>query len=140
MTQPDSARYLSLTDVIALHGEVMTRTGYTATPLRSEALLDSAIQRPRMAAYYEGADLIRQAALLAVGVAQARAFLDGNRRTAYAALDVFLRLNGVPFSGDPLGLAHQLEDIATRADSLAATTGRFEDWLRERVSPGDTLK
>ena len=137
--QPGSTRYLSLADVIALHAAVMERTGYVAAPLRSEALLDSAIQRPRTAAYYEGADLVRQAALLAVGVAQAQAFLDGNKRTAYAALDVFLRLNGVTFSGAPVELAQQLEDVATRTDSLDAATRRFEDWLRERVILGDTI-
>ncbi len=35
--------------------------------------------RPRMAAYYSEADIIYQAALLAVGISQAQAFLDGNK-------------------------------------------------------------
>ena len=86
-----------------------------------------------MAAFYEDADLIRQATLLAVGIAQAQAFLDGNKRTAFAALDVFLRINGTSFDGDPLELAQQLEQLATRADSLDAATGRFEQWLREHI-------
>lgn len=87
-----------------------------------------------MAAYYEQADLIRQAALLAVGVAQAQTFLDGNKRTAFAVLDVFLRLNGRLYEGDAIALAQQLESIATRTDSLEAATARFEAWLREHVS------
>jgi len=127
-------QYLSLADVIALHRAVMERTGYGAAPLRSEPLLDSAVQRPRVAAYYEQADLIRQAAVLAVGISQAQAFLDGNKRTAYAALDVFLRLNGLAFSGDPIELAEWLEQVATRSERLDAATRRFENWLRDHVS------
>jgi death-on-curing protein len=126
-------RYLSVADVVALHEAVMRRTGYVPAPLRDEGLLDSAVQRPRMAAYYGDADLIQQAAVLAVGIAQSQAFLDGNKRTAYAALDVFLRLNGTGFSGDPIALAKQLEAVAERSESLEAATERFEAWLRENV-------
>ena len=137
MADPETTRYLSLADVLALHAAVMEQTGYTPAPLRDEGLLDSAIQRPRTAAYYEEADLIRQAALLAVGISQIQAFLDGNKRTAYAALDVFLRLNGVAFSGEPISLAEQLEAVATRPDSLAAATDRFEQWIRENTTALD---
>lgn len=135
MSASESQRYLNLADVIALHAAVMRRSGNTAAPLRSETLLDSAIQRPQNAAYYEDADLIRQAALLAVGIAQVQAFLDGNKRTAFAALDVFLRLNGTAFAGEPIALAQQLEEIATRTDSLEAATRRFEAWLRGHAGP-----
>ena len=134
MTPDGPMRYLSLAEVIALHQAVMERTGYAPAALRVEGSLDSALQRPRMAAYYEDAELARQAALLAVGIAQAQAFLDGNKRTAYAALDVFLRLNGKAFAGDPIALAQQLEAIATRTNSLDAATGRFEQWLRRHIS------
>jgi death-on-curing protein len=126
-------RHLSVADVIALHAAVMERTGYAPAPLRDEGLLESAVMRPQMAAYYEEADLIRQAALLAIGIAQAQTFLDGNKRAAYAAVDVFLRLNGKLYQGDPIALAQQLEGVATRADSLAAATDRFEAWLRDHV-------
>lgn len=89
--------------------------------------------RPQMAAYYEGTDLIRQAALLAVGISQARAYLDGNKRTAFAAADVFLRVNGLNSPTDSEEYAHQLELVAERAGSLEAATTRFEAWLRRNV-------
>jgi death-on-curing protein len=133
MQESRPVRYLNLADVIALHRAVMQRTWSQPAPLRDEGLLDSAVQRPLMAAHYKDADLVRQAALLAVGVAQAQAFIDGNKRTAYAALDVFLRLNGTLFGGTPLELAQQLEQLATRTDSLDAATQRFEQWLREHI-------
>ena len=91
-----------------------------------------------MAAHYDGSVHVRQAALLAVGVSQAQAFVDGNKRTAYAALDTFLRLNGLVFSGDPIALARQLELVAERIDSLDDATDRLEEWLRQQVITMDT--
>ena len=88
-----------------------------------------------MAAYYDGADLVRQATLLAIGIAQAQAFVDGNKRAAYGAVRAFLRVNGLRFMGEPLELARQVEAVGERTGSLAGATDRFEAWLRERVGP-----
>ncbi len=126
-------RYLSVADVMALHNEIMEDMGQHPAPLRDQGLLESAVLRAQMAAYYEEADLVRQAAFLAVGIAQNQPYLDGNKRTAYMAAVVFLRVNGQPFNGDRLELARELEAVATRADSLDSATRRFEDWLRQHV-------
>ncbi|HKV56971.1 MAG TPA: type II toxin-antitoxin system death-on-curing family toxin [Ktedonobacteraceae bacterium] len=126
-------RYLSLADVLALHQAMMEKFGVDPAPLREEGLLESAIMRPRMAAHYEEVDLIRQATLLAVGVSQAQAFLDGNKRAAFAACDVFLRLNGIIIAGDPIELALQLEAVAERTGNLEAATDLFESWLRVHI-------
>jgi death-on-curing protein len=131
----EEIRYLSLADVLALHQAMMEKFGAGPAPLREEGLLESAIMRPRMAAYYDEVDIIRQAALLAVGVSQAQAFLDGNKRTAFAACDVFLRLNGIVIVGDPIESALQLEAVAERSDDLEAVTNRFEVWLRVHIRP-----
>jgi death-on-curing protein len=131
----EQTRYLSLADVIAIHQFVMEQLGTSAASLRDEGALESAILRPHMAAYYESADLIRQSALLAVGISQAQAFVDGNKRTAFAALRACLRTNGFRFTDQPLALAQQLEAVSTRVDSLDDATRRFEAWLRERVEP-----
>jgi death-on-curing protein len=130
-------RYLTLADVLALHQAVMERFGAASAPLRDEGALESAVMRARMAAYYEEADIVRQSALLAVGISQAQAFLDGNKRTAFAVCDVFLRVNGLAFSDDPLELALQFEALAKREDSQDKATDRFEQWLRKHVSPRD---
>ena len=127
--------YLSLADVIAIHESAMRRLGAEPKALRDEGLLESAVMRPQMAAYYEGADLIRQAALLGVGISQAQAFLDGNKRTAYLALNTFLRMNGLSYTGDRLALARQFEQIAERENDPAAAIDAFEAWLREFVQP-----
>src|SRR2546425_7450917 len=127
--------YLSLADVLALHQAIMEKFGFASAPLRDEGMLESAIMRPRMAAYYSEADIIRQSALLAVGISQAQAFLDGNKRVAFAACDVFLRVNGLAFAGDPLELAMQLEAVTERAGNLEEATDHFEEWLRTQTRP-----
>ncbi len=56
---------------------------------------------------YEAGDLASSAAAYAFGLARNPAFIDGNKRIAFVAMVVFLRLNGVPFKpergdlGDP---------------------------------------
>jgi death-on-curing protein len=125
-------RHLSLGEVIGLHELVMERMGVRPAPFRAggEGLLESAVMRPQMAEHYEDADLIRQGAVLAVGISQAQAFLDGNKRTAFMAVDTFLRLNGYVSPVDSLEYARRLEAVAERTDSLDVATTRFEQWLR----------
>jgi death-on-curing protein len=130
-----TTRYLSLAEIIAIHERTMQRLGDEPKPLRDEGILESAVMRPQMAAYYEGADIVRQAALLGVGISQAQAFLDGNKRTAYLALNTFLRVNGVTFIGDRLALARQFEQFAERSNEPDAAIDAFEAWLRQYVHP-----
>jgi death on curing protein len=132
---PDNIRYLSVANVVALHRGIMIRLRRVPEALRDERLLESAIMRPRMAAHYEGADLLRQAALYAISISQAQTFVDGNKRAGYASADTFLRLNGYMYVGRPIELAQQLEAVASRDDDLESATSRFEEWLGERVAP-----
>jgi death-on-curing protein len=128
-----TTQYLSLADVIAIHESAMRRLGDAPKPLREEGILESAVMRPQMAAYYEGADIVRQAALLGVGISQAQAFLDGNKRTAYLALNTFLRMNGLTYTGDRLALARQFEQFAERSNAPDVAIDTFEMWLRQYV-------
>ena len=127
--------YLSLADVLALHQALMEKFGIESAPLRDEGILESAIMRPRMIAYYSGADIIRQAAVLAISISQAQAFLDGNKRIAFLACDVFLRLNGLAFMGDSLELAVRLVAVVEQRRDLHEATAEFEEWLRKHVGP-----
>jgi death on curing protein len=127
-------KHLSAARVWALHDEAMHRLGSDPAPLRDIGLLESAMMRPQTAEYYEEADLTRQAVILAIGISQNQAFVDGNKRTAYAALDTFLDINGHRYNGDPIELARQLEHVAERTVSLEDAAAKFEHWLRHQVS------
>lgn len=130
-----TTQYLSLADIIAIHERAMRRLGDEAKLLRDEGILESAVMRPQMAAYYEGADIARLAALLGVGISQAQAFIDGNKRTGYLALNTFLRMNGLTYIGDRLALARQFERFAERSNDPDEVIDAFEAWLRQYVQP-----
>jgi death on curing protein len=128
-------RYPTLAEVTAIHERVLRGLGEVPRPLRDEGLLESALTRPQMAAFYERADVVRQATLLGTGISQAQAFLDGNKRTAFQTLDAFLWVNGWEYVGEPLALAQKLEQRAEHSREPDRAIDAFEVWLRERVQP-----
>lgn len=129
-----TVKYLTAPEVVALHHKVLTRMGWHPAPLRSEDLLESAIQRAQAAAYYGGADVVLQGCLMAIGISQNQPFLDGNKRTALFSLIVFLRENGITFTGKPLDIAAQLIAVSEREGTLEDATEVFAAWVRERTT------
>ena len=125
-------QYLSALDVIAMNDELLRRANEPSAPVRDVGALEGALMRPQMAAYYEQADLVTQAAVLMAGVALAHPFIDGNKRTALAAGTTFCLLNGYQIVSAPTELGRQIEAIVVRADSLENATERFIAWLRPR--------
>ncbi|MGI8403155.1 MAG: type II toxin-antitoxin system death-on-curing family toxin [Thermomicrobiales bacterium] len=132
--------YLAVAEVVEIHAQAMEAMGWAVAPLRSVHLLESAVMKAQMAAYYGGADLAEQAAVLAIGISQNQPFLDGNKLTAYVSLVTFLQLNGMSVSARNLEVAAQLIAVAERAGTLEEATAAFAVWLRERLaeSPAST--
>lgn len=131
-------RFLTVEEVQLLHIAVMEWLESPPAVLRGGGFgaLESAVLAPQQLAHYEGTtDVVRLAAVLGVRISQAQAYVDGNKRTAYIALDVFLRANRLAFSGDSIALAQQLETVADRSHELDAATHDFEAWLRANTSP-----
>jgi len=62
--------------------------------VRDLGLLESAIARPRNLFAYGEEDIVVLAVALMAGISRAHAFEQGNKRTAFAALRLFLRING----------------------------------------------
>ena len=62
--------------------------------LRDLALLESAVARPINHWHYGEGDVVALAVALLLGIARNHPFLQGNKRTAFAAADYFLYLNG----------------------------------------------
>ena len=88
--------YLPFEKLVALHVDlVCTKMGEPCLGVLSEERLEAALARPRHAAHYEGADLIRQAAYLFHGLIMNHGFVQGNKRTAYMSLEWFLHVNNV---------------------------------------------
>ena len=83
-------QFLSLDEAIAIHERLIDRFGGTPG-LRDKGLLQSALFRPQTG-YYEG--LVQMATALFESLIINHPFVDGNKRMAFFACDVFLRLNG----------------------------------------------
>jgi death-on-curing protein len=86
--------YLTLLEVLAIHADQIER--YGGLPgVRDFGLLESALYRPQTGYY---ADIIEEACALWESLAQTHPFVDGNKRTAFAATYTFLSINGVSFT------------------------------------------
>ena len=135
MSDSTSIRYLTSEEALQLHVEIMEATGSESQGLRSFDGLSSALNRAPAAAHYLGIDLIGQSARLATGLSRSQAFVEGNKRTAYAVSTIFLDLNGYEFVGDPVAFSQQLDGLADSSVTDDDADMRFEEWLRERVAP-----
>ena len=92
MEQP--VLYLTLQETLELHEHLIRRFGGPAG-VRDMGLLESALIRPQTG-YYE--TLSMQAAALLQSLCQNHCFVDGNKRVAFAATAIFLRMNGYRLS------------------------------------------
>ncbi len=110
-----------------LHSESIAQHG-GADGLRDEGLFESALARPQNLFAYEGvADPARLAASYAFGLAKNHAFVDGNKRVAFIAAGLFLRLNGFRLIADQAQATLIVLSVASGAfgeDELAAWIGR----------------
>jgi death-on-curing protein len=85
--------YLTIAEVLAMHEDQIKREG-GAAGVRDMGALESALYRPQTG-YYD--DLIGEAAALWESLSQNHPFVDGNKRTAFAATYTFLMINGYEF-------------------------------------------
>ena len=90
---PSEPNWLSIEAVIEHNRLEMEATGEPHF-LRDRALLESALARPRNFFGFCEEDLVVLAVGLMAGIAQAHAFEQGNKRTAFAATRLFLLANG----------------------------------------------
>jgi death-on-curing protein len=88
--------YLTMNDVLALHADLIDRWG-GSHGVRDMGLLEAALYRPQTG-YYQ--TLLDEAAALWESLSQNHAFIDGNKRIAFAATFVFLRINGRLITAD----------------------------------------
>ena len=116
--------------ILAVHEEQLAEHGGGAG-VRDAGLLESALARPRNLALYGEPDACEIAAAYGFGLARNHAFIDGNKRTAFVATELFLALNGIPLAADDADCVITMLKLA--AGDIDEPT--FAAWLRERVAP-----
>jgi death-on-curing protein len=88
--------YLTVAEVLAMHTDQIERYG-GSHGVRDQGLLEAALYRPQTGYY---ADLIEEAAALWESLGQNHPFIDGNKRTAFAATYTFLAINGARLTAE----------------------------------------
>jgi death-on-curing protein len=131
VSEPAEPIYPTYDEVLALHVGMMRAMSEGFYGVSADHLLASALERPRMAAQYEGADLIRQAAHLLWGLLKNHPFRQGNKRTAVTVAFGFLYRNGYGIAAEQdevIELGYRIEDGGWDVD-------RVDAWLREHAIP-----
>lgn len=128
MTEPV---WIDRRDVDVLHDRLIVQFGGTAG-LRDEALLESALARPRQHFQYADApDIFDLAAAYLSAIVRNHPFVDGNKRTGFLIGVLFLELNGFRFIASQETAASVVIDLAAGAlddEGLSA-------FLRENSEP-----
>ena len=124
--------WLSRHTILAIHDEQVAEHG-GAAGIRDSGLLESALARPLNRAGYSEPDIAELAALYAIAIVQNHPFIDGNKRTAYVALEAFLELNGIQFPVSDTQAVIAMLSLASGDTS----DDEFIAWVRDnaRVPP-----
>lgn len=116
--------YLTVADVLGMHTILMQRYG-GAGGVRDPGALEAALFRPQTGYY---SDIIAEAAAMLESLAINHPFVDGNKRIAFAATDVFLRINGWGLKRQPMVIhTEMLKMLEAGTFDIA----HLEPWLRE---------
>jgi death-on-curing protein len=119
--------YIRVEDILSIHSDQIERYG-GAHGIRDPGLLEAALFRPQTG-YYDS--LVDEAAALWESLSQNHPFIDGNKRTAFAATFVFLAINGLEVTASD-------EDaqafILGLYDSGEVTFENLQPWLSKNTA------
>lgn len=121
-------RWVKKSVVIASHEMQLAEHGGGAG-LRDANLLASALAKPLNLAAYGEPDAADLAAASGYGIARNRAFIDGNKRTAFVVAELFLQLNGRQLIADDANCIFTMLNVSTGD----ITETEFATWLRAHV-------
>ena len=124
-------RYLSLAEVLDLHHQLIKQSG-GSIGIRDLGNLESALAQPGMT--FGGEDLyptvIDKAVVLGFSIIMNHPFIDGNKRTGHAAMEIFLILNGMEISAS----VDEQEQVILAVASGDLGREDFGEWLRQHTT------
>lgn len=120
--------YVSTADALFFHSQLIERYG-GATGIRDPGALESALHRPQTG-YYD--TLIHEAAALLESLVQTHPFVDGNKRVAFAVVDVFLRINGITITADSKSIYTYMIQLF---EDQAFDMEHLVPWMQKIVRP-----
>jgi death on curing protein len=125
-----SWRWLNPQVLLAVHDEQLAEHG-GASGTRDLGLFESALAKPQNLAHYGQPDAAALAAAYGCGIARNHPFVDGNKRTAFVAVELFLYLNQVELTADDTQCVAVMLGVAE--GSIDET--QFAAWLRTHTQP-----
>jgi death-on-curing protein len=123
-------RWVAAEVLLAVHEEQLAEHG-GAAGVRDLGLLESALARPQNQAAYGNPDAADLAAAYGVGLAKNHPFIDGNKRTAFVAVELFLALNGCALTANDTDCVMTM--LAVAASDIDEDA--FADWIRRHSAP-----
>lgn len=118
--------------LIAVHEEQLAEHGW-ASGTRDMGLFESALARPHNLLADGDPDAADLAAAYGCGIARNHPFIDGNQRTAFVAVELFLALNGHALEADDAACVLTMLAVASGSLNEAA----FAHWLREHSAASE---
>lgn len=120
-------QYLLLDDILEIHDDLIERYG-GSYGIRDISLIESALARPKCG-YYSG--VIKQASVLWESLSQNHPFIDGNKRTAYASMYVFLAINDVGICATS---SQAFDFIINMYQKDAFSACNLEIWINKHIN------
>lgn len=134
MSSPTPAwQWLDVAVVHAIHEAQLAEHG-GASGVRDETLLASALARPQQLANYARPDAAALAASYGFGIARNHPFIDGNKRTAFVAVELFLVLNGFELMASDADCVLKMLELAAGA----LDEPNFALWIRQHLQEART--
>ncbi|WP_019507139.1 type II toxin-antitoxin system death-on-curing family toxin [Pleurocapsa sp. PCC 7319] len=120
-------RFLTVKQVKAIHQQQILNFGGSPGIL-DESKLESAVFRAQnLANYNPEATIYDLAATIGWGIANNHSFVDGNKRTAFVVMAVFLQINGILLTASEVDVVHIMLAVASNQMSQE----QLSDWLNE---------
>lgn len=120
--------YITLDEALRIHEALLEKFG-GAAGLRDPGMLESALLRPQTGYY---GDLSEEAAALWESLAMNHAFVDGNKRVAYAVTELFLQMNGMDISAENKAIE---EFVLGHLEAATFNKPVIDAWLRAHTAP-----
>ena len=122
-------KFVTFTQAKAMHEQQLSLFG-GATGIIDEGKLESALYRPvNIANYNPDATLWELAAALGYGIAINHPFVDGNKRTAFIVMAVFLEINQIRLIASEVDVVNIMLGIASGTTSEEM----LSNWLGENI-------
>ncbi|WDL99744.1 type II toxin-antitoxin system death-on-curing family toxin [Alicyclobacillus sp. ALC3] len=127
-------RFLTVEEVLYIHFQVIDRFG-GLHGVRDSGGLESAVARPQTTVFGSDAypTVIEKASSMLHSLILNHPFQDGNKRTAFAAVGLFLQLNGISITG----VHREIEDFVVRVAEEHLSVVTIADWLLSHTKDGN---